>query len=94
VAERTERVYDYAASKSIPSTMVRIKTALAWGSVVGLYALFFTIIEAMIMMIIEIFWPSQDICVAPFSVAKEYTKDPTSLGDHLFKLEKLLPQTE
>jgi hypothetical protein len=37
--------------------MVRIKTTLAWGSMAGLCGLFYTIIEALMVVIIEILLP-------------------------------------
>jgi hypothetical protein len=39
----------------------RIKSSLSWGSIVGFWAVFFTIIEAIVMFMIDIFLPIKDI---------------------------------
>jgi hypothetical protein len=57
VAERTEKVYEFAASKPVPNILMRMKSTLAWGSVVGAWALLYTILEAIFVVLIDIFWP-------------------------------------
>lgn len=57
VAERTERVYDYAMDKPVPNILSRMKSSLSWGPIVGIWALFYTIIEAITLFITEIFIP-------------------------------------
>jgi phosphatidylinositol glycan class A protein len=64
VAERTERVYDYAMAKPVPNIMSRVKTTFAWGPVAGIFAVFYTIIEGLVMMLTEILFPEQDIDIA------------------------------
>jgi len=36
---------------------MRMKSTMAWGSVVGIWALLYTILEAIFVVIIDIFWP-------------------------------------
>lgn len=57
VAERTERVYDYAMAKQVPNVMSRVKTSFVWGPIVGLWALFYTIIEGLVMFITDAVLP-------------------------------------
>ena len=61
VAERTERVYDFAMAKPVPNVMSRVKTTFAWGPVVGIFAVFYTIIEGLAMLLTDIFFPEEDI---------------------------------
>ena len=46
----------------------RIKSSLSWGSIVGFWAVFFTIIEAIVMCIIDIFLPVKDIDINKKSI--------------------------
>lgn len=71
--------------------MVRIKTTLAWGSMAGICGLFYTIIEALMVVIIEIFQPLQNIDVAPIFNQHVYNEDCLSYGSHLFSVNHLLP---
>ena len=64
VAERTEKVYDFVMDQPIPNIMSRIKTSLAWGPVVSIFALFFTIIEAITLCITEKLFPESNIDIA------------------------------
>ena len=57
VAERTERVYDYAMSKQVPNVMARVKNSFVWGPIVGAWAVFYTIIEGIVMLITDILYP-------------------------------------
>jgi phosphatidylinositol glycan class A protein len=61
VAERTERVYDYAMERPVPNMLSRIKSSIAWGPVVGVWAIFYTIMEALILWLTELVFPAQDI---------------------------------
>ena len=76
VAERTERVYDYAIAKPVPNVMSRLKTTFAWGPVVGLWALFYTIIEGIVMLLTDIFFPEEDIDIARSFDQVEYNMCP------------------
>lgn len=44
--------------------MSRIKSAFSWGPVVGVFALFFTIIEAITLCITEKLFPESNIDIA------------------------------
>lgn len=61
VAERTEKVYDYVMRTTHPNVLDRLKTAYTWGSIAGFLAVFHLIFESILMMILDIFWPEEDI---------------------------------
>jgi hypothetical protein len=69
--------------------MVRIKTTLAWGSLAGICGLFYTIFEALMVVIIEIFQPYQNIDIAPIFNQHVYNEDCLSYGSHLFSVDHL-----
>jgi len=46
---------------STPNVLDRLKTAYLWGPCAGIFAVFFMILEAIIMMFIDVFWPEEDI---------------------------------
>ena len=71
--------------------MVRIKTTLAWGSMAGLCGLFYTIFEALMVVIIDILLPLQNIDIAPIFNQHVYNEDCLSYGSHLFSANHLLP---
>lgn len=48
----------------VPNMMSRIKSAFSWGPVVGVFALFFTIIEAITLCITEKLFPESNIDIA------------------------------
>lgn len=86
VAERTEKVYDYAMAKPTPSIISRVKSTLSWGPLVGLWALCFTMIEAIVLVLTEVFWPESEIDVARNFDTPGYNLDPQSFGSHDFKV--------
>lgn len=61
VAERTERVYDYVMKRPVPNILARLKSSVSWGPVVGLWAIFYTIIEALTLWITELLFPESEI---------------------------------
>ena len=82
VAERTERVYDYAMAKQVPNVMSRVKTAFVWGPIVGLWALFFMMIEGFVMLLTDILWPVEDIDIQRSFDQMEYNMCPDAFGNH------------
>ena len=70
---------------------MRMKSTMAWGSVVGIWALLYTILEAICLVIIDIFWPLQDIDVLPIFNHHVYNEDPLNYGSHTFSVNNLLP---
>jgi phosphatidylinositol glycan class A protein len=75
VAERTEKVYDFVMDQPVPNIMSRIKSSFSWGPVVGLFALLFTIIEAITLCITEKLFPENDIDIARNFDSNRYNKD-------------------
>ena len=76
VAERTERVYDHVMKLPSPNMMTRLKTSIAWGPIVGIWALFYTIIEAFTLLIIEICFPESEIDIARSFQSQTYSTCP------------------
>ena len=62
--------------------VTRIKSSLSWGPLVGLWGIFFTIIEALVLVILEIAQPLTDIDVARSFDSETYNLDPASYGKH------------
>ena len=44
-------------AKPVPNVMSRVKTTFSWGPVVGLWALFYTIVEGLVMLLTDLFLP-------------------------------------
>lgn len=82
MAERTEKVYDYAMETPQPNMLDRIKTSYMWGSVVGIWAVLYCIFETIILMLTETFLPEQDIDIVNSFDTSEYSKDMHAFGDH------------
>ena len=82
VAERTEKVYNYVMETPTPNVLDRLKTAYTWGSVVGLFAVLYTIFEAITLMITETLWPENEIDVVRTFKSTDYNEDITVFGDH------------
>ena len=75
VAERTERVYDYVIEKPVPNILSRLKSTFSWGPVVGLWALFYTIIEAIVLCLTEYFLPEDNIDVCRSFSSHHYNEN-------------------
>jgi len=73
VAERTERVYDFAMDLPVPNVLSRVKSSISWGPVVGMWAMFFTMIEIITLWICELLLlPEKDIDILRGFDAKMY----------------------
>lgn len=84
VAERTERVYDYAMERPVPNMLSRIKSSIAWGPVVGVWAIFYTIMEALILWLTELVFPAQDIDIVRNFNSEKYNNSLKQDLDHEF----------
>jgi phosphatidylinositol glycan class A protein len=82
VAERTEKVYDYVMDQQVPNIMSRIKSSFSWGPIVGIFALLFTIIEAISLCITEKLFPESGIDIARNFDSNIYNKDRAMYGEH------------
>ena len=47
--------------KPSPSIITRLESSLAWGPVVGLWALLFAVLEMITLLIIDYVWPIEEI---------------------------------
>lgn len=74
-------------SKPTPNMMSRVKSSLSWGPVVGLWALFYTIIEAMVLFVTEFFLPEQDIDISRSFDSKVYNVNSQEYGCHEFVVD-------
>jgi len=68
--------------KPVPNVMSRVKTSFSWGPVIGLWALFYTIIEGIVIMLADIFLPEQDIDITRSFDQTNYNIDPLAFGNH------------
>ena len=82
VAERTEKVYDYVMEKPCPSILTRLESSLAWGPVVGVWALLFCVLEMIVLVIIDIVWPAEQIDIVQSFDSKQYNLHPQDYGEH------------
>ena len=65
VAERTEKVYDFAVQQPNPNMLVRLKSSLTNGQIAGPLAILFTIMEAIVLFIVELLFPVKEIDILP-----------------------------
>lgn len=65
VAERTEKVYDFAIQQPNANVMVRLKTALTNGLIFGFFALLYTVMECITLFIVELLFPETEIDILP-----------------------------
>ena len=82
MAERTEKVYDYVLQTPTPNMLDRIKTAYTWGPLVGVYAVLYTLFEAITLILTEVFWPIQDIDITRSFSSSKYNENICRYGDH------------
>lgn len=55
---------------------------MSWGPVVGIFALFYTIIEAIALFLTETFIPEHEIDIARSFSSPLYNQDILEFGDH------------
>mmetsp|Transcript_11421 Transcript_11421/g.17209 ORF Transcript_11421/g.17209 Transcript_11421/m.17209 type:complete len:344 (-) Transcript_11421:365-1396(-) len=84
VAERTERVYDYAMTRPNPNIMSRLKTSMSWGSVAGIIGLFYAVMEFVMVFLCEIFFPVSEMDVCRTFDSVDYNENIEEAGDHQF----------
>lgn len=68
--------------KSVPNVMSRIKSSFAWGPIIGLWAIIYTVIEGIILGLADIFLPDDEIDIARSFQHEEYAECPEKFGDH------------
>lgn len=92
VAERTEKVYDFAMNRETPNILDKLKTAYTWGPVAGIYAILFHIMELMIIFLTETFWPEEDIDIIRSFNSEMYSEDMHKFGEHHFYVDSKDPR--
>lgn len=65
VAQRTEKVYDFVIHQESPNMMDRIKTAFTLGTVAGMWAIMYTLMEAITLVLCDILLPASSIDILP-----------------------------
>jgi hypothetical protein len=70
-----------------PSVLDRLKTAYLWGPVAGVFAVFFFIFEAIVIMLTDTFWPEEDIDIVRSFDSKMYNEDVHSFGNHTLTVD-------
>ena len=73
--------------------VTRIKSSLSWGPIVGLWGIFYTIMEAVVLCLVEILQPWSEIDVARSFDSETYNVDPSIYGQHdlMVDFEKVRP---
>lgn len=81
--------------------LVRLKTSLTVGSFAGIWALMYTLMEAITLFIVEIMFPESEIDILPSfnpntviqteddGCLKKYCEEQLAYGDHLFRVNTL-----
>jgi len=66
----------------VPDMMSRLKTSFSWGPIVGLIALFYTILEALSLFVTEKLFPENDIDISRNFNTQTYNVSPQEYGSH------------
>ena len=80
-------MYDFAMDQAVPNTLARLKTALCFGPITGLFAIAYLVIESLTLMLCEWLLPESEIDIARNFNVNEYQEKPVYYGDHLFKVD-------
>lgn len=82
IAQRTEKVYDYAIERPSPNVCDRMKSALAQGHISGFYCLIYLILEFITMALCEYVLPVWNIDVVKDFNSTAYNQNIRECGDH------------
>jgi len=82
IAEKTEKVYDYAIECPQSSVCDRLRSAFAIGQVSGFFAVIYLVLEFITLAVTEYFMPDWEIDTALNFNTTEYRKNMTEFGDH------------
>ena len=61
---------------------------MSWGPVASIFALIFTILEALTLIATEYFYPEDEIDIARNFNCDIYSEDPYSFGDHQYIIDQ------
>ena len=61
VAERTERVYNFSMQQPGLNAFHRLKSNFSWGPVVGIYAVFYQMLEFLVLFLLDFIQPEDEI---------------------------------
>jgi phosphatidylinositol glycan class A protein len=82
IAERTEKVYDYAVERPNANVSDRLKNAFAQGNISGLYCVFYVILEFIVLAFSEYLLPDWEIDTVNHFNQTSYNKNIKLHGDH------------
>ena len=87
VAERTERAYNFMMQQPVMNSMNRVKSAVSWGQLAGLYAVLYQVIEFLVLWFIEWFYPEGEIDIVRNFNTEMYAVNPHKFGDHELRVD-------
>lgn len=64
----------------------RVKSAASWGSHIGIWALFYTIIEFFVLFVVEMLYPVTGIDQRKIFDKETYEVDPLKYGNHKIRM--------
>jgi len=74
--------------------MSRVKSAFTWGPIVGWCALFYMILEAIVIFVSDLVYPETDIDVVKTFDSVQYNKNIKEVGDHKFHVDMKNAESE
>ena len=80
-------MYDYVMEKPVPNVMSRIKSSVSWGPLVGVWGIFYTIIETLCLWLVELMLPECDIDVVRSFNTSTYNMCPSEFGNHQSRVD-------
>lgn len=83
VAEKTEKVYNYAMDKPAYTLYDRLKNCLAQGQIFGFFAVWYVIMEMFVLAACEYILPDADIDQAQNFNSMQYNEKIEEYGDHM-----------
>jgi hypothetical protein len=69
-------------AKPAPNMMTRVQSTLSWGPLVGIWALFYTVLEAVVLFVTELLWPASEVDIARCFDSPTYNEAPAAYGQH------------
>ena len=83
IAEKTEKVYDFAIARPTPNVCDRFKNAFAQGPTSGFFCVLYSMLEILMLALCEYINPDWDIdTVQSFGANTSYTSNVKAFGNH------------
>jgi hypothetical protein len=68
-----------------------MKSNLSWGPIVGVYAVLYQMIEFILIFLLNIIYPEEEIDIVRNFNSQQYLVNPHKYGDHEFRINSLAP---